>query len=63
MSINKGQDIGRQVYEAIIRGMQQVSIPIEIEARTDEGIIFNKVREKAEEFATQTGENPFPVLA
>ena len=50
------------MYEAVLRGMQNIKIPIEIEATTDEGVIFKKVQVKAKEFVMQTGENPFPVL-
>ena len=44
----------------MIEGMSRVSIPIEIEAKTDEGIIFTRMQAKAKEFVMQTGEEPFP---
>lgn len=61
--VNVNSNIPEQVYKAVIAGMQNVSIPVEIEAKTDEGVIFTKIQTKANEFAKQTGENPFPVLA
>lgn len=53
-------DLPEQVRQAVIEGMNSVSIPIEIEARTDEGVIFTKMQAKAREFVMQTGEEPFP---
>ena len=53
-------NLPQQVKQAIIEGMSQVSIPVEIEAKADEGIIFTKVQAKAREFVIQTGEEPFP---
>lgn len=52
-------DLPNQVKRAVIEGMSQVSIPVEIEARTDEGIIFKKVQAQANEFYMQTGEPAF----
>ena len=53
-------NLPQQVKQAVIEGMSQVSIPVEIEARADEGVIFTKVQAKAREFVMQTGEEPFP---
>lgn len=53
-------NLPQQVKQAVIEGMSQVSIPVEIEAKTDEGVIFTKVQAKAREFVMQTGEEPFP---
>ena len=55
-------NLSQEVRQAVIDGMSQVSIPIEVEARTDEGVVFTKIQRKAQEFAMQTNENPFPVL-
>ena len=53
-------NLPEQVRQAVIEGMSRVSIPIEIEAKTDEGIIFTRMQAKAKEFVMQTGEEPFP---
>ena len=43
--------------------MRNEGIKVNIEAKTDKSIIFKAIQDKANEFAMQTGENPFPVLA
>ena len=53
------QNLPEQVKQAVIEGMSQTSIPIEIEARTDEGIVFKKVQVKAREYEMQTGQPAF----
>ena len=53
-------NLPEQVKQAVIEGMSQVSIPIEVEAKTDEGIIFTRMQAKAREYVMQTGEEPFP---
>ena len=53
-------NLPQQVKQAVIEGMSRVSIPVEIEAKTDEGVIFTKIQAKAREFVMQTGEEPFP---
>lgn len=53
------QDLPTQVKQAVIEGMSQTSIPIEIEARTDEGVVFKKVQVKAREYEMQTGQPAF----
>ena len=63
---NNGQiieGIKQGVYEAVANAMAQYGgNRVQIEAKVDEGIIFKKVQTQAEQFATQTGENPFPVM-
>lgn len=48
-----------KVKQAVIEGMSSVSIPVEIEARTDDGIVFTKVQTKAREYEMQTGRPAF----
>lgn len=48
-----------KVKQAVIEGMSSVSIPVEIEARTDDGIVFTKVQTKAKEYEMQTGRPAF----
>lgn len=58
-NINVSSDIEGRIENAIYRGLSNATIPIEIEATTDEGVIFKKVQTKAKEFYTQTGEPAF----
>lgn len=58
-NINVSSDIEGRIENAIYRGLSNVTIPIEIEAITDEGVIFKKVQVKAKEFTMQTGEPAF----
>lgn len=53
------KDLPQEVRQAVIEGMSSVSIPIEIEARTDEGVVFKKVQVKAREYEMQTGQPAF----
>lgn len=53
------QDLPEQVKQAVIEGMSKTSIPIEIEARTDEGVVFKKIQVKAREYTMQTGQPAF----
>ena len=62
-NIKIDSDIDSRIENAIYRGLSNATIPVEIEATTDEGVIFKKVQVKAREFVMQTGENPFPSLA
>ena len=52
-------DLFGQVKQAVVEGMSRVSIPVEIEARADEGVIFTKMQAKAREYVMQTNEEPF----
>ena len=62
MQNNIDNNIAQQVYNAVIEGMRNARIQVDIEAKTDKGIMFKTIKDEAEEFAIQTGENPFPVL-
>lgn len=58
-NVNVSSDIEGRIENAIYKGLSNATIPVEIEATTDEGIIFKKVQTKAKEFAMQTGEPAF----
>ena len=62
-NVSLNTDFLQQIYRAVIEGMRNARIQVEIEAKTEKGIMFKTVKAEAEEFAIQTGENPFPVLA
>ena len=42
--------------------MRETEVNVNIEAKTEKGIILKTVRKEAEEFYTQTGKAPFPVF-
>ena len=58
-NVNVSSDIEGRIENAIYKGLSNATIPVEIEATTDEGIIFKKVQTKAREFIMQTGEPAF----
>lgn len=64
---NNGQiveGIKQGVYEAVVTAMsQQSGGTSKVQIIADEKGIFKVVQEKAQEYAVQTGENPFPNLA
>lgn len=62
MQSNIDNNLPQQIYNAVIEGMRNSKIQVDIEAKTDKGIMFRTIKNKAEEYAIQTGENPFPVL-
>ncbi len=58
-NINVSEDIEGRIEKAIYNAFSNVRIPVEIEATTDEGVVFKKVQVKAREFSMQTGEPAF----
>lgn len=58
-NVKVDSNIEGRIENAIYRGLSNATIPVEIEATTDEGIIFKKVQTKAREFTMQTGEPAF----
>ena len=49
-------------YNAIVNGMNDSSVQVNVQARTDKGVIFEVVQEEANNFYNSTGEAPFPVM-
>lgn len=49
------------VYSAVIEGMKNSNIQVDIEAKTEDGVIVKKVSQGFKDYVTQTGELPFPV--
>lgn len=60
---NISNQIATASYEAFCKAMREEGVKVNVEAKTEEGVIFKKVQTEANEYAIQTGENPFPVLA
>lgn len=58
-NVNVSSDIEGRIENAIYSAFSNVKIPVEVEATTDEGVIFKKVQVKAREFTMQTGEPAF----
>lgn len=54
-------NLGEIIAGAIINGMQQAKVQVDIKAETDEGIIVKKASKGFAEYVEQTGELPFPV--
>ena len=61
VSIN--DSISGQIRNAVIEGMRNSSILVNIEAKTEKGITLKTVQSEVEEYMMQTGESPFPTLA
>ena len=55
--------IGQACYNAFVSAMRTQGIKADVEIKPDKDGIFKAVQARAEEFAMQTNENPFPVLA
>lgn len=57
------RDLPQEVKQAVIEGMRNAKIKVEVEGKADKDGIFKVVQTGAEEYAMQTGESPFPVMA
>lgn len=55
------RDLPQEIKNAVIEGMRDISIPVVIEAKTDDGVIIKKVTKGFNEYVEQTGELPFVV--
>ncbi len=53
--------VAQASYNAFIRAMRDEGINVNIEAKTEEGIIVKKASEGFRDYVIQTGELPFPV--
>lgn len=49
------------IITAVKQGMSEADVNVNIEAKTDEGVIVKKASEGFKEYVMQTGELPFPV--
>lgn len=63
LNSNMVNRIAEASYNAFCKAMRDEGVKVDVVAKTDEGVIFKKVQSQAENYAMQTGENPFPVLA
>lgn len=61
--VNINENIADKIAEAVTQSMRNTEVNVNIEARADEGVIFKKVQNSAKQYVTQTGRNPFPILA
>ena len=57
---NLGQ-IPSLVYNAVIQGMRNSNIQVDIKAETEEGVIVKKASQGFKNYVAQTGELPFPI--
>lgn len=49
------------VYDAVMQGMKNSNIKVDIKAETEEGVIVKKASQGFKEYVIQTGELPFPI--
>ena len=54
-------NISDQIYNAVVNGMEKAKVQVDINAKTDEGVIVEKASEGFRDYVTRTGELPFPV--
>lgn len=54
-------NISDQIYNAVVSGMEKAKVQVDINAKTDEGVIVEKASEGFRDYVTRTGELPFPV--
>ena len=55
--------MGQACYNAFVNAMKTQGIKADVKVEADKDGIFKVVQTGAEEYAMQTGENPFPVMA
>lgn len=54
-------NISDKIYTAIVSGMEKAKVQVDINAKTDEGVIVEKASEGIRDYVIRTGELPFPV--
>ena len=54
-------NISDQIYNAVVNGMEKAKVQVDINAKTDEGVIVKKASEGFRDIVNRTGELPFPV--
>ena len=57
--VSMNDNIAERIAEAVTQSMRNAEVNVNIEARTDEGVIFKKVQNSAREYTMQTGEPAF----
>lgn len=60
---NMIERMGQACYNAFVNAMKTQGIKADVKVEPDKDGIFKVVKTGAEEYAMQTGENPFPVMA
>lgn len=60
--IDVTDSISNRVYQAVMDGLQSSTINVDIEAKTEEGILLKKVQNQARQYRMQTGKAPFPAM-
>ena len=60
---NMIERMGQACYSAFVNAMKTQGIKADVKVEADKDGIFKVVQTGAEEYAMQTGENPFPVMA
>lgn len=60
-SNNMATQISKACYDAVVNGLSNANISVDINATTEEGVILNKAVNGINEYITKTGSLPFPV--
>lgn len=60
-NVSVGGNIIHGIAQAVSSAMQNTNINVEVEAKTEEGVIVKKVSQGFKDYVTQTGELPFPI--
>lgn len=65
ISVDNGmiERMGQACYNAFVNAMRTQGIKADVKIKPDKDGIFKVVQTEAEEYAMQTGESPFPVMA
>lgn len=54
-------NISDRIYNAVVSGMEKAKVQVDINAKTDEGVIVETASAGFRDYVTRTGELPFPV--
>lgn len=60
--IDVTDNISDKVYRAVTEGLQNTTINVGIEAKTEEGVLLKRVQNQARQYRMQTGKAPFPAM-
>lgn len=60
--VNITDGISDKVYTAVMNGFRNSTINVEIEAKTEEGVLLKRVQTQANQYRMQTGKAPFPTM-
>lgn len=56
-----GQNLIQGIIDAVRQGINEADVNVQVEAKTEEGVIVKKASQGFRDYVTKTGELPFPV--